>query len=71
MALVVAQVVLGEDRIHGALGLAQSAVDALLRVDHQEVRTFVEAVHRTHFDAVGVLALDTAFYDNEGHRTPE
>src|SRR5690606_21369140 len=32
-----------------------------------EVRTFVEAVHRTDFHTVGVLALDAVVGDDEGH----
>src|SRR5690606_23276856 len=60
-------VVLGIDRVDRALRLAQGAVDALVRVDHQEVGTFVEAVDRAHLDAVGVLALDAVLGDDEGH----
>jgi hypothetical protein len=28
----------------------------------------MEAVHRTHFDAVHVFALDAVFRDDEGHQ---
>ena len=58
---------LGEDRLDRALRLAQRAVDALLGIDDQDVRAFVEAVHRAHLDAVHVLALDAVFGDDEGH----
>jgi hypothetical protein len=63
------QLVLGEDRVDRALGLAQGAVDALVRVDHEEVRALVEAVHGTHFHAVRVLAHDAVFADDKGHTT--
>ena len=58
--------VLGENSDGRALWFTQGAVDALIRVDNQEVRAFVEAVHRTHFDAVGVLALDAVVGNDEG-----
>jgi len=38
-------------------------------VNDEHVRTLVEAVDRTDFDAIGVLALDTGFRNNEGHRS--
>src|SRR5690606_28480432 len=60
-------VVLGVDRICRALRLAEGAVDALVRIDHQEVLAFVETVHRAHLDAVGVLALDAVLGDDERH----
>src|SRR5690606_6321631 len=46
---------------------AQGAVDALVGIDHQEVRALVETVHRTHLHAVGVLAADAVLGDDEGH----
>src|SRR5688572_21496390 len=60
-------VVLRADRFDGALGLAQRAIDALLGIDDEHVRPFVEAIDGAHLDAVGVLALDTGFRDDEGH----
>src|SRR4030095_16375727 len=65
--LVVGDIVLREDRLHGTFGDAQRAVDALVRIDHEEVRPFAEAVDRAYVDAVGVLALDAAFGDDVGH----
>src|SRR5690606_35269602 len=60
-------VVLGIDRIDRAFWFAQRAVVALVGIDHQEIRAFVETVHRAHLDTVGVLALDAALGDDEGH----
>src|SRR5690606_35838238 len=60
-------VVFGVDRVGRALRLAQGAIDALVRIDHQEVRALVETVHRAHLDAVGVLAADAVLGDDEGH----
>ena len=60
----------GEDRLDRAFGLAQRAVDALVRIDHQKIRALVEAVHGTDFHAVHVLALDAAFGDHERHDLP-
>ena len=50
--------VLGKDRTHRALGFAQGAVDALVRVNDQHVGAFVETIHRAYFDTVGKFALD-------------
>src|SRR6266850_8580871 len=57
----------GQDRRGRAFGLAHPAVDALVGVDHQHVVAFVEAVDRTHFHAVHVLALDAVFGHDVGH----
>src|SRR4051812_29298174 len=57
----------GQDRRRRAFGLAHAAVDALVGVDHQHVFAFVEAVDRTHFHAVHVLALDAVFGNDVGH----
>src|SRR5262249_39100655 len=42
--------VLGEDRLHRALGLAGSAVDALLRIDDEDPVRLVDAIDRTDVD---------------------
>src|SRR6185503_8176588 len=47
--------------------LAHPAIDAFVGVDHQHVFAFVEAIDRTHFHAVRVLAFDTAFRDDVSH----
>ncbi len=44
--LAVRDFFLGENGLHGTLRLAQRAVDAFIRIDHQKIRTFVEAVDR-------------------------
>ncbi|EGK71139.1 hypothetical protein METUNv1_02526 [Methyloversatilis universalis FAM5] len=67
MRLIGRHVVLGEDGLGRAFRHAQRAVDALVRIDHQEVRAFAEAIDRAHIDAVGVLALDTGFGDDVSH----
>jgi hypothetical protein len=38
-------------------------------MDHDHVLAFVEAVHRTHFHAIHVLALDAVVGDDEGQRS--
>ena len=62
-----ARLVAGLDGLGGAFGLAYAAVDALVRIDHQHVLAFVEAVDRTHGDAVHVLAADAAVGDEISH----
>jgi hypothetical protein len=56
------------DGIHRALWLAQRAVDALVRVDNEEIRAFIEAVYRTHFHAISVFAVNTVFANYKCHR---
>ena len=58
---------IGQDGFGWAFGLADAAVDAFRRVDHEHVLAFVEAVHRAHLDTVGVLALDAGVGDDLGH----
>src|SRR6478735_5102318 len=65
--LVRRHVLFGVDRVDRALGDADRAVDAFVRVDHQHVRPFAEAVHGADVHAVGVLAADTGFGDDVGH----
>src|SRR6185503_13655233 len=59
---------IGHDRLGRAFGLADAAVDALIRVDDEHVLALVEAVHGADFDAIHVLALDAGFGDDVGHK---
>src|SRR6185295_14947929 len=54
------------DRIDRAFRLANTAIDAFVRVDDKHVLTLIEAVHRTYLDTVHVLTFDTAFIDDVG-----
>src|SRR5437870_7250750 len=54
----------GDDRLGRALGLADAAVDAFVRMDHQHVVALVEAVDGADLHAVHVLALDAVFGDD-------
>jgi hypothetical protein len=67
MLLIVGNVVVGEDGLGGTLRDAQRAIDALIRIDDQKVRAFVEAIHRTNFDAIGVFTLDAVISHDVGH----
>ena len=60
-------IIFREDRLGGAFRLTEGAVDALVWVDDEEVRAFVEAIHRADFHAVGVLAFDAIVGHYEGH----
>src|SRR6266568_1002447 len=66
--LLLGHVFLGRDRVHGTLGDADRAIDALVRVYHKHVRPLVEAIDGADIHAVGVFALDAAFHDDVGHR---
>src|SRR5580704_4798773 len=61
---------LGVDGLDRALGLTQRAIDALVRINDQKIRTLVKTVDGTYLDTVHVLALDAAFGDHERHDLP-
>ena len=58
---------IGDDGLDRALGLADAAVDTFFGMDDEEVLAFIEAVHRTDFDAVHVFASDAGVGDDVGH----
>ncbi len=43
------------------------AIDALIRMDDQEVGSLIETVHGTYFNTIGVLAVDAGFGNNVRH----
>src|ERR1700722_1236636 len=51
------------DGIGWAFGLAHAAVDAFVRMDHQHIVAFVEAVDGADFNALGIFAFDARFSD--------
>jgi hypothetical protein len=65
--LVCWQVFFCVNGIDRALGNANCAVDALVRVNGEEVGAFAEAVYRANIHTVGVFAADTGFRNNVGH----
>ena len=67
LLLVFGEFILGEDGINWAFRLAQGTIATLIRVDHQKVRAFVDAVHRAHLDAVGVFSLEARVTYHKGH----
>ncbi len=67
MLLTCRKLVFGINSFHRTFGLTQRAIDAFVRINHQEVRPFVETIHGTNLDAIRQFALDTGFGDNERH----
>ena len=59
---------IGFDRIDRAFGFAHAAIDAFVGVDDEKVFAFIEAVDGTDLHAIHVLAGDTVFSDDIGHR---
>jgi len=55
--------------VHRAFRLANPAIDALVRMDHEHILALVKAVYGTDLDAVSVFALDTDFGDDVSHRS--
>ena len=58
---------LGADGLHRTLHDAQHAVDAGLRIDRKEIRSFDETIDRAYRHAIGIFAFDARFSDNIGH----
>src|SRR5258707_80478 len=55
------------DCVDRAFRLANTAINAFIRVDDEHVLALVEAIDRTYLYAVHVLTFDTAFIDDVGH----
>lgn len=51
----------GHNGVGRAFGNADGAVDAFVRIDHEEIGTFTEAVDRANVNTVGVFAEDAGF----------
>jgi len=54
------------DRVDWAFRLANTAIDAFVRVDDQHVLALVEAIHRAHLDAVHRFATNAVVVDDVG-----
>ncbi|MCM3603807.1 hypothetical protein M3175_24460, partial [Robertmurraya korlensis] len=47
--------------------LTQRTVNTLIRMDDQKIRTFIETVHRTDFNAVSIFTTNTVISNDESH----
>src|SRR6266850_4163346 len=65
--LVLGYFLLGANGLHRTLHDAQHAVDASLRVDRKEIRSFDETIDRAYRHAIGIFAFDARFSDDVGH----
>lgn len=65
--LVSGHVFFCKDRVCRALGDTDSTVDALVWIDDQKIRTFLEAVNRANVHTIGEFALDAVLCNNVGH----
>lgn len=57
----------GEDRRHGALGLAGPTINALVRMYVKHFRTFVDTIDWTNVHAGLVLGIDTGLSNDVRH----
>ena len=58
---------IGDDGLRWALRNTDAAVDALVRLDDEQVLAFIEAVDRTDFDAIRIFAFDAVLGDDVRH----
>ena len=49
------------------LWFTECTVNALIRMNNNKVRAFIETVHRTDIDTVSVFALDTVLCHDKTH----
>jgi len=68
MLLIGSDFSLSDNRIHRAFGDAHRAIDALIGIDDEKIRTLQKTVHRAHIHAVGIFALNTGFGHYKRHR---
>ncbi len=55
------------DRLSRAFGLADTAIDTLVRMDDEHIFAFIEAIDRANFHAVHILTLDAGLGYDIGH----
>src|SRR5690606_39757304 len=65
--LILRYILFSKNGIGRAFGNTDSAVNALVRVNHQKVRAFTKTVDGAHIHTIGEFALDTVFGDDVGH----
>ena len=59
--------IVGENGVGRTLGYAGGAVDTLVRINDEKIRSFMKALDRTDFGTVGIFTLDAIFCNNVGH----
>src|SRR5262245_3420040 len=67
IALIFRDIVFGENRFDRTFRNAQRAIDALVRIDDQDVGAFTKTIHRADVYAIGIFALDAALGHNVSH----
>lgn len=55
------------DGFRRAFRFADTAIDALVRMNDEHVLAFVEAIDRANFNAIGVFAFDAGIVDDVSH----
>ena len=56
-----------KNRVSGALWDTDSAINAFVRINHQKIRTFLEAINRANIHTVGEFAFDAVLCNNVSH----
>lgn len=67
LLLILRQLVFGKNGLDRALRLAERTVNALVRVNNQEIGSLVKTIYGAYFHAIGVFAFDAGFANDEGH----
>jgi hypothetical protein len=65
--LITWHIIFGINSIDWTFWNADSAIDALIRINDQEVRTLTETIHWANINAIGVFTTNTSFSYNISH----
>src|SRR5512133_2101841 len=65
--LVGGHIFFGKDGVHRALWHTDRTINALVRINCQEVGALTKGIHRADIDTVSIFAADAGFGDNERH----
>jgi hypothetical protein len=67
LLFVLGQFIFTEDGIHRTFWFTQSAINALIRVDDEKIRAFIEAIYGAYLDTVCMFALDAGVTHHKCH----
>src|SRR5690606_39438368 len=65
--LVLRYIFFSKNGVRRTFGYTDGAIDAFVWIDNQKIGAFLEAIHRTDIDAIGVFTFDAVFGHDVSH----